>query len=111
MDTLPDGSFVAASHLCIPDAVAEDTATVKALDVLTERFGTRYFRTEPEIEAFFADLPIVTPSPLTPQQTLVPCSKWYPTGPLLEHLDVDDYNVGAVAHKGNPGRTPSHPHS
>ncbi len=103
IDTLPQGSFFAASHLCIPDGAAHNAATVDAATIPTEHSsGSRYFRSEAEIVALFAGHPIVVPSPLTPEPTLVPCSKWYPSGPLLEHLDVDDYNVGAVAHKGKP---------
>ncbi|WP_255433248.1 SAM-dependent methyltransferase [Amycolatopsis sp. WAC 01375] len=102
IDTLPDGSFVAASHLCIPDGAADHAAAVRAADALEESFGTRLCRPEAEIATFFGGLPLVVPSPLTTAPALVPCSKWYPPGPILEHVAVDDYNVGAVAHKGKP---------
>ncbi|MFK0249618.1 SAM-dependent methyltransferase [Amycolatopsis azurea] len=102
IDTLPAGSFFAASHLCIPDGTAGSAAAARATDVVEEIFGIGLCRPEAEIAAFFGDLPIVAPSPLTTQPALVPCSKWYPPGPLLEQVAVDDYNVGAVAHKGKP---------
>ncbi|MFI7121924.1 SAM-dependent methyltransferase [Amycolatopsis sp. NPDC049868] len=103
IDTLAEGSFFAASHLCIPDDVPASAAIVKAASVLAEHsFGTRHFRSKAEITAFFAGLPIVVPGPLTTQSTLVPCSKWYTAGPLLERFAVDELNVGALAHKGRP---------
>ncbi|WYW19470.1 SAM-dependent methyltransferase [Amycolatopsis coloradensis] len=98
IDTLPEGSFIAVSHLCIPDGAA----AVRAANVLEESFGTRLCRPEAEIATFFGGFPLVVPSPLTAQPALVPCSKWYPPGPLLERFAVDDYNVGAVTHKGKP---------
>ncbi|WP_410659549.1 SAM-dependent methyltransferase [Amycolatopsis sp. lyj-112] len=103
IDTLPEGSFFAASHLCIPDAAADSAAIVKAASVLKERsFGARHFLSQAGIAALFAGLPMVVPSPLTTQLKPVACSKWYPVGPLLERFAVDDFNVGAVAHKGKP---------
>ncbi|WP_219152345.1 SAM-dependent methyltransferase [Amycolatopsis sp. TNS106] len=102
IDTLPEGSFVAVSHLCIPGGAADSAAAVRAANVLEESFGTRLCRPEAEIATFFGGLPLVVPSPLTSQPALVSCSKWYPPGPLLERFAVDEYNVGAVAHKGKP---------
>ncbi|WP_167406306.1 SAM-dependent methyltransferase [Amycolatopsis thailandensis] len=102
IDTLPEGSFVAVSHLSIPDGAADRAAAVRAANVLDETVGTRLCRPETEIATFFGGLPLVVPSPLTTAPALVPCSKWYPAGPLLEQAAVDNFNLGAVAHKGKP---------
>ncbi|WP_161780838.1 SAM-dependent methyltransferase [Amycolatopsis orientalis] len=103
IDTLPEGSFFAASHLCIPDNAADDAAIVTAASILEESgFVARIFQSPAEITELFAGLPLVVPSPHATQPKPVPCWKWYTAGPLLERFDVDDYNVGAVAHKGKP---------
>lgn len=103
IETLPEGSFFAASHLCIPDDAADNAATVKAARILKERsFGARHFLLQPEIAALFADLHMIIPSPLTRQSKPVPCPQWYPAGPSADRFAVDDFNLGAVAHKGKP---------
>lgn len=102
-DTLRDGSFLALTHLCAPEDLDGAEAALRAGNELTARgLGTRPFLPQKDIEALFADLSLVVPHALTDARVPVPCPEWYPPGPFRERVATDRFNLGGVAHKGQP---------
>ncbi|RSN60604.1 hypothetical protein DMH01_14995 [Amycolatopsis sp. WAC 04182] len=102
-DTLQDGSFLALTHLCAPEDSDDAEAARRAGNELKARgLGTRPFLPQKDIEALFADLPLVVPHALTNDRVPVPCPEWYPPGPFRERVATDRFNLGGVAHKGRP---------
>ncbi|WP_410646365.1 SAM-dependent methyltransferase [Amycolatopsis sp. cmx-4-54] len=103
IDTLPDGSFLALTHLCAPEDADDAEAVLRAGNHLEARgLGTRPFLPQKDIEALFGDLPLVVPHALTDDRVPVPCPEWYPPGPFRQRVAIDRFNLAGVAHKGRP---------
>ncbi|WP_410585382.1 SAM-dependent methyltransferase [Amycolatopsis sp. lyj-108] len=103
IDTLPDGSFLALTHLCAPEDPDDAEAALRAGNHLEARgLGTRPFLPQKDIEALFGDLPLVVPHALTDDRVPVPCPEWYPPGPFRQRVATDRFHLAGVAHKGRP---------
>ncbi|KFZ80805.1 hypothetical protein ED92_10730 [Amycolatopsis sp. MJM2582] len=101
--TLPDGSFLALTHLCAPEDPDDAETALRAGNELTAQgLGTRPFLPQKDIEALFADLSLVVPHALTDDRVPVPCPEWYPPGPFRERVATDRFNLAGVAYKGRP---------
>ncbi|MGY6658661.1 SAM-dependent methyltransferase [Amycolatopsis sp. TRM77291] len=101
IDGLPDGSFLALTHLCAPEDPDDAEAARRAGKELEARgLGTRPFLPQTDIEALFGDLPLVVPHALTDDRVPVPCPEWYPPGPFRQRVASDRFNLAGVAHKG-----------
>ena len=85
IDALAPGSYVVFSHFYDPD-VPELTALAKRIEnVLTSGpLGAGAFRTRTQIEAMLPGLEIIQPNGTT-EPGLVPCSEWWPDGPVLRN--------------------------
>ncbi|WP_158077467.1 SAM-dependent methyltransferase [Amycolatopsis keratiniphila] len=103
IDTLPEGSFLALTHLCAPEEPDRAKAAHQAGEELAARgLGTRPFLPGKDIEALFDGLSLVVPNALTHSREPVPCPEWYPPGPFRERYAIDQFNLAGLAHKGKP---------
>ncbi|WP_167336187.1 SAM-dependent methyltransferase [Amycolatopsis alba] len=103
IDTLPDGSFLALTHLCAPEEPHRAKAAQRAGEELAAQgLGTRPFLPRKDIEALFGDLELFVPNALTQSREPVPCSEWYPPGPFRERYAIDQFNLAGLARKGKP---------
>ncbi len=85
IDALASGSYVVFSHFYDPE-IPELTNIAKRIeDVLVKGpLGAGAFRTRAEIEAMLAGLEPIRANG-TSQDSLVPCSEWWPDGPVLRN--------------------------
>lgn len=93
VDALPRGSYVAFSHLCMPDDNPEGAAVAQSIEEAwrASSMGTGRFRSPEHIRAMLDGLELLEPG-------LVPLERWWPEGPLSTSA-ADEVAVGALAYK------------
>lgn len=94
VEALPSGSYVVISHFFDPETDEYSPLARKMEEVFVHSpMGSGLFRTRPQILDMFPGLELVQPG-------LVSCADWWPDGPHLKPLTVEQHCiVGAVGRK------------